>query len=68
MRLVGLRARRGGPLVGQQLRTLREHMPNAEARVAAIYRNGRPSSPTATRVIEDGDEMFFLAARDDIRA
>jgi trk system potassium uptake protein TrkA len=45
VRLVGLRARKGGLLVGQQLRTLREHIPNAEARVAAIYRAGRSIEP-----------------------
>jgi trk system potassium uptake protein TrkA len=38
VRLVGVRALQGGPLVGQALRTLREHIPTADARVAAIYR------------------------------
>jgi trk system potassium uptake protein TrkA len=61
VRLVGIRARAGGPLVGQALRTLREHIPTADARVAAIYRAGRSVKP-------DGDEVFFLAARKDIRA
>ena len=41
VRLVGIRAREGGPLVGQALRELREHIPNADARVAAIYRDGQ---------------------------
>ena len=36
VRLVGIRALQGGPLVGQALRTLREHIPTADARVAAI--------------------------------
>ena len=63
VRLVGIRARQGGPLVGQALRTLREHIPNADARVAAIYRAGKSIKPEGTTVIEDGDEVFFLAAR-----
>jgi len=67
VRLVGIRALSGGPLVGQALRTLREHIPRADARVAAIYRAGRSIQPEGTTVIEDGDEVFFLAARKDIR-
>jgi trk system potassium uptake protein TrkA len=67
VRLVGIRALQGGPLVGQALRTLREHIPTADARVAAIYRSGKSIQPEGTTVIEDGDEVFFLAARKDIR-
>ena len=67
VRLVGLRARKGGPLVGQALRTVREHIPSVDARVVAIYRAGRSVIPEGETVIEDGDEVFFLAARDDIR-
>jgi len=67
VRLVGIRALQGGPLVGQALRTLREHIPGADARVAAIYRSGKSIQPEGDTVIEDGDEVFFLAARKDIR-
>jgi len=68
VRLVGIRALRGGPLIGQALSTLREHIPTADARVAAIYRAGKSVKPEGSTVIEDGDEVFFLAARKDIRA
>src|SRR6202522_1483490 len=67
VRLVGIRALQGGPLVGQALRTLREHIPSADARVAAIYRAGKSVKPEGTTVVEDGDEVFFLAASKDIR-
>jgi trk system potassium uptake protein len=67
VRLVGIRALQGGPLVGQALRALREHVPTADARVAAIYRAGKSVIPEGDTVIEDGDEVFFLAARKDIR-
>jgi trk system potassium uptake protein TrkA len=66
VRLVGVRARRGGSLVGQKLRALKEHIPNTEARVAAIYREGRGIVPQGDTVIEHGDEVFFLAASRDI--
>jgi trk system potassium uptake protein TrkA len=67
VRLVGLAARKGGLLVGQKLRTLREHIADTEARVVAIYRGGRSIQPEGDTVIEEGDEVFFLAAKDDIR-
>ncbi|WP_462380371.1 Trk system potassium transporter TrkA [Pseudomonas sp. Marseille-QA0892] len=66
--LVGVRAYYGGPLVGQQLRQLREHMPNVDARVAAIYRRDRPIVPRGDTVIEADDEVFFIAARNHILA
>jgi trk system potassium uptake protein TrkA len=67
VRLVGIRARKGGLLVGQALNKLKEHHPNTEARVVAIYRAGRSVKPDGETVIEENDEVFFLAARDDIR-
>ena len=51
--LVGVRARRGGLLVGQALRTLREHLPDADARVAAIYRDGRADPGAGDTVIAE---------------
>ncbi|MGB8326493.1 MAG: Trk system potassium transporter TrkA [Steroidobacteraceae bacterium] len=67
VRLVSLRARQGGPLVGHSIRTLREHLPQSEMRIVAIYRKGKNIPPEGDTVIEDGDEVFFLAAREDIR-
>jgi trk system potassium uptake protein TrkA len=67
VRLVGVRAIRGGLLVGHCLRELPEHLTRMEARVVAIYRRGRSIPPEGSTVIEEGDEVFFLAARDDIR-
>jgi len=67
VRLVGVRARSGGRLVGQPLRELPHHLPKLAVRVVAIYRDGRSIPPEGDTLIEDGDEVFFLAARDDIR-
>lgn len=66
VRLVGVKAYYGGPLVGQELRALREHIPGVETRVAAIYRRGRPMIPEGDTVIEAEDEVFFVAAKKDI--
>ncbi|MHB0776657.1 Trk system potassium transporter TrkA [Halomonas sp. WWR20] len=66
-RLVAVKAYYGGPLVGQELGFLRRHMPNIDTRVAAIYRRDRPIIPRGDTVIEADDEVFFIAARKDIR-
>jgi trk system potassium uptake protein TrkA len=66
--LVGVKAYYGGPLVGQQLRQIRRHMPNVDTRVAAIFRRDRPILPRGDTVIEADDEVFFIAAKGDIRA
>ena len=68
VRLVGLRALKGGLLVGRPLRELRLHIPKTDARVAAIYRKGESIDAEGETVIEDGDEIFFVAATQDIRA
>ena len=65
--LVGLRARPEGLLVGKELRTLREHLPDTDARVAAIYRDGRLIPLGGDTVIAAEDEIFFVAAADDLR-
>ena len=66
--LVAVKAYYGGLLVGHALSALKEHMPNVETRVAAIYRRGRPIRPLGTTVIEADDEVFFIAATKHIRA
>jgi trk system potassium uptake protein TrkA len=67
IQLVAVRAERGGPLVGKEILYLREHMPNIDTRVAAIFRQNRPIMPQGDTVIEVDDEVFFIAARDHIR-
>jgi len=66
--LICVRAFSGGLLVGKQIREMREHLPReVDARIAAIYRRDRPVTPTGETVIEDGDEVFVLAADEHIR-
>jgi trk system potassium uptake protein len=67
VRLVAVRARGGGPLVGHKLRELSAHLPKMEVRVVAIYRDGRSVPPEGETVIVEGDEVFFLAARENIK-
>ncbi len=67
VQLVAVKAYYGGPLVGHELRALREHMPGIETRVAAIYRRGQAIVPEGNTVIEADDEVFFIAAKRHIR-
>src|SRR5690606_28284078 len=57
----------GGPMVGQKLRAIRDHVPDVETRAAAVYRRGQAIIPDGETVIEADDEVFFIAARQDIR-
>jgi trk system potassium uptake protein TrkA len=68
VRLVGMRALKGGKLVGHQLKDLRSHIPDAEVRVAAIYRGDRNITPEGDTTIQEHDEVFFIAARSEMRA
>ncbi len=66
--LVAVRALPGGALVGHQISELRQHLPSGvDARVAAIFRRGRPIKPDGNTVVEIDDEVFFLADRRNIR-
>ncbi len=67
VQLVAVRAYYGGPIVGQELQQIRQHMPKVDTRVAAIFRQNRPIIPVADTVVEADDEVFFIAARENIR-
>jgi trk system potassium uptake protein TrkA len=67
VRLVGVRALRSGQIVGRPLRELPQHLARTPARIIAVYRGGRTLKPDGETVIEENDEVFFLAARNDVR-
>ncbi len=65
--LVAVRAFQGGPLVGHPLKDLKKHIPSVDTRIAAIFRGDSPILPEGDTVIQAGDEVFCLAATQDIR-
>ena len=67
VRLVGARADRDGQVVGQKIKALKEHIPNTEGRIAAIYRDGKSIELDGETTVHEGDEVFFISARKDIR-
>ena len=69
IRLVAVKAVAGGPIVGRELQEIREHMPNVDTRVAAIFRKSQSAIiPEGSTVVEPDDEAFFIAASENIRA
>ncbi len=66
VQLVAVKAYYGGPIVGNELREIRSHMPNVDTRVAAIFRRDHPIMPAADTVVEADDEVFFIASSDNI--
>ena len=66
IRLVAVRATRGGALVGHELRSIKSRMPELDCRVVAVYRKSRGLTPYGNTVVELDDEVFFLARRQDI--
>ncbi|MCH7880618.1 MAG: Trk system potassium transporter TrkA [Proteobacteria bacterium] len=63
VQLVAVKAYDNGPLVGHALKTMKQHVPGVDMRVAAIFREGKSIRPSAECIVEAGDEVFFIAAR-----
>jgi trk system potassium uptake protein TrkA len=66
--VVAVKALHDGPLIGHQIREMREHMPGLKAKVAAVFRKGKPLANLDTSIVEAGDELFFIASPKHIRA
>jgi len=68
VQLAAVKAYYGGPMIGQELSEIRAHMPKVDTRVAAIFRQDRPIIPEGSTVVEVDDEVFFIAAKGNLRA
>ena len=68
IQMVCVRAFEEGPLVGRQISALKERLPNRDTRVAAVFRKNRAIMPRGDTIIEPNDEVFFVAAKRDIRS
>jgi len=66
--LVAVKAYYGGPLVDHELRALPDYMHGVDTRVVAIYRRGKAIIPEGDTVIEADDEVFFIAAAENVHA
>jgi trk system potassium uptake protein TrkA len=68
IRMVGAKAHQKGALIGKPLSELAEHIPDIDCRVVAIYQDGKGIIPDGSTIVSPGDEVFFIAARKDIRS
>lgn len=67
VQLVAVKTYPGSPLVGRAINSIKDHVPDAEVRVAAIFRRNQAIEPKGNTIIEADDEVFFVAAKDDIQ-
>lgn len=65
--LIAVRASGGGALVGHTIGEFKERLPHAEMRVVALYRLDTEMDATKNTRILPGDEVFVLAASNQIR-
>ncbi len=67
VRLFSVKVVANGFLTGKKIKTLRERLSDGKTRVVAIFRQGEPTCVTGDISIETGDEVFFVAPRDEVR-
>jgi trk system potassium uptake protein TrkA len=66
--LIAVRAFAGGPLVSHPVKDLRRHIPKVDTRIVAIFRNEASVRVDGDTFVQPGDEVFFLAPSQNIRA
>jgi trk system potassium uptake protein TrkA len=67
VRLFSVKVVADGSLTGKKIKTLKERLVGGKIRVVAIFRQGIPIIVNGESVIETGDEVFFVAPREEVR-
>ena len=62
--MIAAKAEHGGQLIGKQVRDIPSLLPDVELHIAAIYRSNRVIVPSGSTELHSGDEVFFLAAKE----
>ncbi|MEX2478359.1 MAG: Trk system potassium transporter TrkA [Gracilimonas sp.] len=68
MQLIGIRLEKNSPLIGQNMNKYASNYPDLIFRVVAIERRGRTIIPDGSVTIQSYDQIFILAATNDINA
>ena len=68
VKLVSVKAKKKGKLVGRELKGIKEDMPNIDAFVPTIYRKGSPFIPSGETIIKENDEIYFISSESNIGA
>ena len=66
VKLVSVKAKKKGKLVGRELKGIKDDMPDVDAFIAAIYRKGHPFIPSGDTLIKENDEIYFISSESDI--
>ncbi|MFI3121106.1 MAG: Trk system potassium transporter TrkA [Methylococcaceae bacterium] len=67
VRLFSVKVVADGSLTGKKIKNLKERLVGGKIRVVAIFRQGVPLIVNGEAVIETGDEVFFVAPREEVR-
>ena len=67
VRLFSVKVIADGFLTGKKIKMLKERLSDGKTRVVAIFRQGEPLCVTGEASIENGDEVFFVAPRTEVR-
>ncbi len=68
VQMVGVRIQAGSPVSNTPLEQLRETFPGRRFTVMAISRSGRFFVPAQSDPIEEGDDVYFVAPREEVEA
>ena len=66
LKVVSVKAKKDGMLVNRELKSIKSDMPDTDTFVPAIYRKGKPLIPDGKTIIKENDEIYFIAAENDI--
>jgi len=66
VKLVAVKPYYGGALIGKDINKLHEYLPDIDVRIVAIFRNNQSIPIGGKTEIEIGDEVFFIAASENI--
>ncbi len=67
LQVIGATVLKDGPLAGKRLSEFKNHLPNVDVKVVALYRNRKTIPVTGSTIIEIGDDIFFLATPENMR-
>ena len=66
VKLVSVKAKKKGKLVGRELRGIKDDMPEVDAFIPSIYRKGKPFIPSGETIIKENDEIYFISSETNI--
>jgi trk system potassium uptake protein TrkA len=67
LQVIGATVLKDGPLAGKKLSEFKNHLPNVDVKVVALYRSRKTIPVNGSTIIEIGDDIFFLATPENMR-